>query len=297
MEALAGRQDRAGLGMVMMLAAWFMFACTDSSVKWLVLGGLGAFQLAFARYGVALILSVISMRHRAFRGTRLTPRQIRLLLLRAVLLVTSTISNFVALRYLSLTMTAAIMFSSPIIVSALAVPLLGEKIGPWRWFAIGLGFVGVLCVVRPFGAGFHWASALIVYNATALALFSIITRKLSGEVATQVMQIWAGAMGTLVLLPLAIWSWQPISGALTWALYLAIGAFAWTGHEIFARAHRYADVSLLMPFSYSYLVYMAGAGWLLFGALPDGMTLVGAGIIVVSGLIIWWRENRPGGAT
>ena len=265
-------------------------------VKTLTADGIPPMQALWSRYTVHTVLILLIFMPRSGLAI-LRTRHPRLQLTRGALLLGMTALYFTTLKYLPFAEAVSILQIAPLMITVMAALILHEKIGPWRWFAIGLGFVGVLCVVRPFGAGFHWASALIVYNATALALFSIITRKLSGEVATQVMQIWAGAMGTLVLLPLAIWSWQPISGTLTWALYLAIGAFAWTGHEIFARAHRYADVSLLMPFSYSYLVYMAGAGWLLFGALPDGMTLVGAGIIVVSGLIIWWRENRPGGAT
>ncbi|WP_338055532.1 DMT family transporter [Shimia biformata] len=290
---MAGKQDRVGLGMLLMLGAYLLFAATDTSVKWQVTAGVGAFQLAFARYGVQFALSLATSGHPSRFFGSVTRRQAQLLALRAALLVTSTISNFIALRYLTLTVTSAIMFSSPFIVCFLAVPMLGERIGPWRWSAIAIGFVGVMFVVRPFGEEFHWAALLSLYNAFALAMFSIITRMLSGEVSTGVMQATAGLSGTVVLLPFAVWTWQPIGGVADWVLFLGIGLTAWIGHECFARAHRYAEVSFLMPLSYSYLIFMSVAGWLFFGNVADAMTFTGAGIIVISGLIIWWREKRP----
>lgn len=285
------RQDRASLGIVMMLAAWFLFSVVDTSVKWLVLLGLPAFQLAFMRYFVHFILSIAAVARADSLFGKSTPNQMGLLLLRAGLLVSATVLNFIALKYLPLTTIASIMFSSPIIVSALSVPLLGERVGPWRWLAIMLGFVGVLVVIRPFGAEFHWASALIVYNATALGLFSIITRKLAGAVPAQTMQIYMGAVGTLVLMPMAIWTWTNPETPLDWILMVGIGFWAWLGHDIFSRAHGYAPASALMPFAYSFIIYMALLSYLVFGDLPDTATILGAAIIVVSGLLIWWREN------
>lgn len=286
------KQDRARLGIALTLLSWALFATVDTTVKWLVLTGLAPFQLAFLRYAVSfgLTLSVGAGSGRLFG--RVTPQQAGLLFIRAALLVSATVCNFYALRFLSLTVTSAIMFSSPIIVCALSVPLLGERVGPRRWAAILLGFAGVLTVVRPFGETFHIASLLIMYCATALALFSIITRRLSGEIAPQVMQSYMGSIGTITLLPFAIATWEAPTSLNQWLLCGLIGASAWAGHEVFARAHLYAGVSTLMPFSYSYLAYMTFSGWLIFATLPDAVTLIGAGIIVVSGLIIWRQETK-----
>ena len=288
----AARQDRAGLGIALILTAWLLFTVVDTTVKWLVLAGLAAFQLAFLRYAVSFGLTLIVGAGSGRLFGRVTALQAALLCLRAGLLVSATVCNFYALRFLSLTVTSAIMFSSPILVCALSVPLLGERVGPKRWFAILLGFAGVLGVVRPFGEEFHWATLLILYSATALALFSIITRRLSGEIAPQVMQSYTGAMGTVVLFPFAIWTWQTPTGSEQWLLCLLFGACAWGGHELFARAHLFAGASTLMPFSYSYLANMSVASWLVFASLPDAPTVLGAGIIVLSGLIIWRQETR-----
>lgn len=289
---LAPRQDRLGLGIVMMLGAWFLFSLTDTTVKWLVVAGVSAMQLAFFRYAVALGLSLA----RGARGPLLPPlsrRHLALLLLRAFCLISATALNFIALRYLSLTVTSAIMFSSPIIVCALSGPLLGEQVGPRRWAAIVLGFIGVLIVIRPLGAEVHWSAILIVYNATALALYAIITRQLSGVISPQTMQLTMGAAGTLALLPLAVLTWHSPDTGAGWVLMVAVGALAWAGHELFARAMLYGDASTLSPYQYSFILYMTVAGFLVFGDLPDLWTLVGAAVIVVSGLIIWKRESRP----
>lgn len=285
------REDRPGRGILLMLLAYFLFSLTDTSVKWMSLAGLPALQLAFMRFGVHLALSTGPMLGRDHSGFTAPRAQALAMLGRAVLLVTSTVTNFIALRYLDLTVTAAIMFSSPIIVSALSVPLLGEKVGLWRWSAIVVGFVGVLIVVRPWSADFHWAALLSLTAATALALFSIMTRKLAGVAAPRTMQLYVGLVGTCALLPAAVITWESPETTLNWVLMFAIGFFAWSGHHFFGQAHGYAPASVLMPFSYSFLIYLAIAGFLVFGTVPDALTVLGALVIALAGLVIWWRER------
>ena len=170
--------------------------------------------------------------------------------------------------------------------------LLGERVGPWRWFAIILGFMGVLVVIRPFDAEFHWIALLNVYNAFSLALYSIITRKISGIVAAETMQFYMGAFGAIALAPFAYWAWIPPETTLQWALMIGLGVWGWAGHEIFSRAHAYAPANTLMPYTYSFLLYLAVASYIVFRDVPDGWTLLGAAIIVTSGFIIWWRTAR-----
>lgn len=286
------REDNPGRGIGLMLLAYALFACTDTSVKWLSLAGLPAMQLAFMRFGVHLALSTGPMVTSADHSGWTAPRAQALAMLgRGALLLVSTTTNFIALKYLDLTVSAAIMFSSPILVSALSVPLLGERVGPWRWAAILLGFMGVLIVVRPWSAEFHWAAILSLTSATALALFSILTRRMSGVAAPRTMQLYAGLVGTVVLAPVAFWVWESPATPLDWGLMVAIGGFAWAGHHFFSQAHGFAEASVLMPFSYSFLIYLAISGFLVFGTVPDAMTLMGAVVIAGAGLIIWWRER------
>lgn len=288
----ATRRDAPGLGIALMLGAWATFSLVDTSVKWLALAGLPALQLAFMRFATHLVLSTGPMLGRDHSGWTAPRRVAAVLLLRGALLATATVCNFFALRHLDLATVAAITFAAPIIVSALSVPLLGERVGRMRWAAIAVGFVGVLVVVRPWGEAFHPAMLLSCVVPMVLALFSILTRRMAGVAAPRTMQLYAGLVGAVVLAPAAWTVWTMPATATEWALLLGIGAFAWFGHDLFGRAHNYAPASVLMPFSYSFLVFMAATGWAVFGTVPDGGTALGAAVIAASGLVIWHRETR-----
>ena len=290
--AAQATQDRAALGIMMTLGAYFFFMLIDTSVKWLVLAGLPAFQLAFMRYLPHFLISTVLLLRKGMSWSSFQSQYMGLVLLRGFLLASATLFNFITLNYLSLTVTGSIMFSAPIIVCALSWPLLGERVGPWRWAAIMVGFIGVLVVIRPFDANFHWIALLNVYNAFALALYSIITRKISGVVAAETMQFYMGAFGAIMLFPLALISWTPPASTLDWMLMVGLGIWGWAGHEIFSRAHAYAPANTLMPYTYSFLLYLAVASYVVFNDIPDGYTVLGASIIVLSGLVIWWRAMR-----
>ena len=139
----------------MMLAAYLTFSFIDTSVKWLVLLGLPAIQLAFMRYAGHFAVSLVLFVRGGAEFGRLSSPRIGLLVLRAALLALATACNFYALRFLPLPVTASILFSAPLLVTALSGPLLGERVGPWRWGSVLLGFVGVLIVMQPLGDGFH----------------------------------------------------------------------------------------------------------------------------------------------
>jgi drug/metabolite transporter (DMT)-like permease len=241
------------------------------------------------RYLPHFVISTVLLLRKGDGWNSFQSAHMGLVLLRGFLLASATLFNFITLNYLSLTVTGSIMFSAPIIVCALSWPLLGERVGPWRWFAIILGFIGVLVVIRPFDAAFHWIALLNVYNAFSLALYSIITRKISGVVAAETMQFYMGAFGAITLFPFAFWVWMPPASMLDWVLMVSLGVWGWAGHEIFSRAHGFAPANTLMPYTYSFLLYLALASYLVFNDVPDQWTLLGAGIIVVSGLIIWRR--------
>ncbi|WP_298841561.1 DMT family transporter [uncultured Roseobacter sp.] len=290
--AARAQEHRPQLGIVMMLAAWFLFALVDTSAKWLVLAGFPAFQLAFMRYAGHFAISLAVTFRNGFDAERLRTGRFFELIFRSSLLISATLGNFYALNFLPLTVISAIMFSSPIIVCFLSLTVLKEQIGPWRWAAILLGFAGVLVVIRPFGESFHPAMILPMYNATALALYSLMTRRLAGLVATETMQFYMGALGTAVLLPFAIWAWVMPADLLGWCLLIGLGVCGWAGHQLLTTAHLFGSASTLMPYTYSFMIYIAGFSWLVFDHLPDLWTVAGALIIVVSGLIIWKREQE-----
>ena len=284
--------DLPRYGIILMLFAWLLFSVVDTSAKWLAVAGIPAFQLAFMRYASHFVISIGAIAKGGIDLDRFKTDHLWQVTSRAMVLVTATLSNFYALQFLPLTVASAIMFSSPVVVCFLSVSVLGEKVGPWRWCAIILGFIGVLIVVRPFGTAFHPAMLLIIYNAIALAYYSIMTRKLSGIVAVETMQFYMGLVGTSVMLPFAVWTWvQPSS---PWAMFVltSLGVFGWAGHQLLTNAHRFGTANQLMPFTYSFLIYVAVWGYLLFGTVPDSATILGAVVIMGAGLIIWKREQK-----
>jgi len=274
-----------------MLAAYALFAVVDTSTKWLLGAGYIAVQLAFLRYAVQFVITSARLAATGTEALREARPLFPALIARAMMLVVATVVNFFALQFLSLAVVSAIMFTAPIIVCALSWPLLGERVGPVRMTAIAFGFLGVLFVIRPFSTDWSWAAALMLIPATGLALYSIMTRKLAGDVDALTMQFVLGLTGTVVILPFALLNWVMPASLMDTVLMLSLGFFAWFGHELLIRAHRDAEASLLMPYTYSYLIYMTFAGYIVFNDIPDVWTLVGAAMICASGLAIWWRTT------
>ncbi len=285
-------ENKARLGIGLMLAAWLMFAVVDTSAKWLVTLGLPAMMLAFFRYAAHFAISIAVILRGGATRDRFQTDHLWQVVSRGLLLAFATLSNFYVLNFLPLTITAAIMFSTPVIVCFLSVTLLGERVGIWRWGAILLGFVGVLIVIQPFGTAFHPAMLLCVAQAVALALYSIMTRQLAGIVSTDTMQFYMGAVGTAVMTPLAIASWQNPTSGTDWLLLIGLGVFGWAGHQLLTNAHRFATANTLMPFTYSFLIYLTVFSFLIFDHIPTIWTLLGALVIMISGLIIWKREAQ-----
>jgi drug/metabolite transporter (DMT)-like permease len=284
-------EDKAMVGIVMMLFAYAAFSCIDTSAKWLALLGLPALQVSFMRYIGHFVVSASLIARGGISRSRFGSDKPLLVILRGFLLMGSTILNFIAVRYLSLTLTSTIMFSAPIIICALSGPLLGERVGIWRWMAIVVGFVGIVIAVRPFNADFHWAVLLSLAGTFCFALYALLTRKLSGIIASDTMQFYSGLVGAVVLAPFAIVTWRNPPEIFDWMLLFGLGFFGWLGHEVLTRAHGYATAATLTPFGYAFIVYLTIWSYFVFDQLPDVWTIAGAAVIVASGLFIWYRER------
>lgn len=281
-------EDRRLHGIALVVLALLAFSGIDTCAKWLVQHGIPTAEVVFVRYAVHLLLVVVLVLPSGepfLRSRRPGP-----VVLRSLFLLGSTLLNFHALGTLPLTMTTAIMFTGPLWVCMLSIPLLGETVGPRRWTAILVGFAGILVAMRPWSGTLHVAVAFSFGAALCGALYSIFTRKLAGRDSTATQQFYAGLVATLGMAPFAFgdWSWprEPAS----WLAFLAIGCFGWGGHQLLIIAHRYAPASTLAPFSYTQIVWMTASSWLIFAQPPDGWILVGAAIVVASGLYIWLRE-------
>ena len=158
---ISPRQNNAAVGIFLMLSAWGLFAVVDTLAKWLVLASISTVQVVFMRYAVQFGCSLIGAAGSFSVTRKMGQKTFFLLSFRAILLVVCTFFNFIAIKYLPLTMTSAIMFSSPIIVASISMVFLREFVDVWKILAIFLGFVGVLVIIRPFDAQFHWAALLL----------------------------------------------------------------------------------------------------------------------------------------
>ena len=288
---LAGQyQDNVRLGIFLMLAAYTLFSFIDVGAKWLAVLGLPALQIAFMRYAGHFVISTALVGRGGYHLSRFSSPHIKLVLLRGVLLMASTVFNFFALRWLPLTLTSTILFSAPIIICFLSWPLLGERVGIYRWSAILLGFAGVAIAIRPFDESFHWAVFLSLSGALCFSLYSLLTRHLSGLVSTDLLQFHSGMVGSVCLLPFALFQWQMPTSLTDGLILVSLGFFGWAGHQVLTIAHNYAPASTLSPFGYSFILFLTVWSYLIFNHLPDRWTIIGAVVIVISGLIIWFRE-------
>lgn len=215
-------------------------------------------------------------------------------LLRAALGI-AMIAGFVyGLRTLPLSTAYAITFVAPLLVTALAVPLLGERVGPRRWAAIGIGLLGVLVVLRPSGAGMaSLAGAAVLGAAVCYALSAITVRLLARTDSTQAMVFWLMALMGAGSALLAWRAWLPVQPAHLW-LIAGVGLSGTLAQVALTEAFRRGEASLVAPLEYSALVWGVLLDATLWGVLPDGVTWLGAGIIVGSGLYLLRRERVRG---
>jgi drug/metabolite transporter (DMT)-like permease len=291
MNVAAPREDRLSLGIGIMCGAVMSFSMIDTSAKWLMLAGLPALQVVLARYAGHFLLSCLITLPReglaAFRSH--SPwRQ----LLRSLFLMASTVLNFMALKYLPITVTTTIFFAGPIVVSLLSMPILGERVGPRRLAAVLVGFLGVLVVIQPFGVAFHPAMFLSLGALFCSSLYFIMTRLLAGIETNATSQLWSSGIATAMIAPMAIREWVWPDDTAVWIVMALIGFWGIVGHTALTTANRFADASLLAPVVYLQLVVATLAGLLLFDTAPTRWTLIGAAIIVGSGIYIWARERR-----
>jgi drug/metabolite transporter (DMT)-like permease len=289
--AVKPREDRLLLGISLVVTAALIFAVLDTNAKWLVVNGYPSLEVVFVRYVVQLAVMLVWLVPRYGVGAFRTASP-RLEVLRALALLGTTAFNFFAIKYLPLTITGSILFASPILVSVLSIPLLGEKVGWRRWLAILAGFAGVLVIIQPGGAEFHPAMFLSLAMVVSYALFNIVNRKLAGVDSTHVQQLYVALVPTICLLPFAFWDWQWPTGPVDWILLLSLGLGGLVGHTILTIAYRYAEASVLSPFIYPQVIFMAVTSWLVFSQ-PPGLTIfIGTPIVIGSGIYIWWREQK-----
>jgi drug/metabolite transporter (DMT)-like permease len=280
-------------GIALMCGAVTCFALLDTTAKYLNLH-MATLQVVWARYTGAFLLPFIVSNPWTQPGLTYTPRP-WLQIFRSVLLLASTMCNFLALRYLQLDQAISITFSTPFFVAALSGPILGEWVRWRRWTAIAVGFVGVLVVTRPGSGSFQPAALLSLTGAMCYALYALSTRILARTDSNATTLFYSNLVGAAAMAPVVPFVWTTPTDALIIVLMVATGAIGSFGHYLLIAAHRLAPAAVLAPFIYTEIPLMIVLGFLVFGNLPTRYTLIGAAIVVASGLYIWHRERQVKG--
>lgn len=281
------RRDNGLRGIGLILLGSVFFSGADVVAKYLA-ATTPASQIVWLRYAVFAAIMLLA----AIPGGlgRLRPKRMGMQILRGAAVTVSSIIFVSSLKYLPIADATATSFVAPLFVTALSIPILGEKVGWRRWTATAVGLLGVLIVVRPGGSEFQPASILPVLSAATWAFSLIVTRMMSATENPVTTLAWSAVVGFLLLSLLQPLDWQPLSASAL-GLGLFIGVTSTIGHWFVILAFRHADASLLAPFSYVQLLWASVFGFFLFAVLPDLFTLLGSVIIAGSGLYTAHRER------
>jgi len=277
-------------GIVAMLIAVGLFSLMDGGLKHLS-AHYPAMQVAAIR-GLSSLPLVMAWVLATGGALGLLRVRWSLHLLRGALSIVMLAAFAYALKRMPLTGAYTLFFVAPLMITALSVPLLGEKVGPRRWTAIGIGLLGVLVVLRPTGEGVMTLAGLaVLVSASAYALSSILVRVLHRTDTAQSMVFVDAAESTGTgALALAWPNWQPLQPGDAWVI-AGVGLSGFLGQVAITEAFRTGEASVVAPFEYSALAWGLGLDWLIWQALPDGWTFAGAGIIVASGIYLIRRER------
>jgi drug/metabolite transporter (DMT)-like permease len=282
------RTDHPFKGIALILLSTIFLGTSDVTSKYLS-ATLPSIEITWIRFVVFALIMVPAM----VPGTplfALKTERLTLQLLRGTALLGSSLFFISGLRYLPMAVASATGFVSPLFVTALSIIFLSEIVGVRRWLATALGLVGVLIILRPGTSAFHVAAFFPVVSALCWAFTLIMTRMMSGRehVLTTMTYSALAGLGILTALVPSVWvtpTWHDI------LFGLLVGVASTAGQWIVVLAFRYADASVLAPFSYTQLVWVSFLGFLVFGEVPDVWTITGAACIVASGLYTAHRER------
>jgi drug/metabolite transporter (DMT)-like permease len=277
--------ERPLFGMILLMCALLCFSCLDTTTKFLT-ATYDVPLIVAMRYIVNLALMVVLLAPRHGRALVHTERT-GLVLMRSALLAAASLFVSLALKRMPVAETTALIFMAPMLVMLLAKPVLGEHIGVVGWMATICGFAGVLLIARP-GSGLDGAGvAFALCVAGVNAAYQLLSRVLARTERT-ISMLFYSALGGAIVFGLAL-PWYldgPPPSALQVMLLLSLGVSGGLGHYFFTAAFRYAPASLLAPVGYIQLLWAGLLGWLVFGHVPDSLTVIGMLIIAASGVAI-----------
>ena len=278
--------ERPFLAIGLVLLAVGLFSIMDALSK-LLAARLDPVEVVWGRYLVILLLLAPPVLRRPLLLATARPL---LQLLRGVSVLGAALLFIAGLQRLALADATAIGFASPLIVTALSIPLLGEQVGIRRWSAVATGFLGVLIVIRPGSGAIGSAAALPLLSAACWALGIVLTRRMGGADQPLTTLAYSTAIGFALsgaALPL-VWRHASLED---WAIMVAMGVLSASGQYLFIAGLVRGAASLLAPFSYSQMIWSTLMGYLVFGAVPEVWTWYGAALVVASGVYIAHRER------
>lgn len=291
-DAPSASLDRPRLGIACAVLGMAGMAVMDGLAKYLV-ERYPVGQVVFSRNLLALLpLCLLLWRKGGIKA--LKTRRPDLQVLRGLLLFVAAVTFFLGLRFLGLAEATVLAFAAPLFITALSVPLLGERVGVHRWSAVILGFVGVLVVVRPGAEAFSLAAALPLTAALLYGLGMIVTRRLSRDDGIAAIAILGNLTTIVASAGLLAFGWVPPAAGDLWA-FAAMGLIGGALTILLIQAYRLAPAAVVAPFDYSALIWAAAIGWLFWREVPGGFVWLGAAIIITSGLYILFRESRRSG--
>ena len=278
-------------GALLALLAFGIFSTHDVIVK--VLGGAySPFQIVFFSVLLSFPLATVMLMRDAKPGT-LVPRHPWWLALRTVAAVATGVSVFYAFSVLPLTQVYAILFATPLLITILAIPILGERVRLRRWMAVLIGLAGVLIVLRPGQTELSLGHISALIGAVGGALASIVVRKVGNEERPAVMLLYPMVFNFLLMacvLPF-VYVPMPIEDL---GLLAVIATFAWIASRLVIAAYQAGEAAIIAPMQYSQIVWASIFGYVFFGEVIDRATAIGAAVIIASGLYIVLRESRSG---
>jgi drug/metabolite transporter (DMT)-like permease len=285
---VSGHVNEPLRGIGLNLMAGIVFCAADTIAKNLA-GEVAIVQITWTRYVVFALMALLLTTR--IRGASFFVHQPKLQVARGLCLVCSSLLFVLGIRDVGLAEATTIGFIGPILVTFLSIPLLGERVDASRWIALAGGMLGVLVVLRPGSGAFHPEGLYRVASALFWSVGVILTRRMTATERAETTMFWSAVSGLVALSVIIPFQFVPPT-AMQLGLSIGQGVLSSLGQWLVILALRFTPVSTLAPYSYMQLLWMTIAGFLVFGVLPDGWTLVGAAIIAGSGIFIAQRERR-----
>ena len=276
-------------GLVAMWVAVASFSIADAIAKWHGQEGFAAVQIVFFRYFFGLIPVAIALYVAGFHQVRTNRPAAHVF--RGVLMSVALALFFWGLKYVPLAEAIAVAFTAPLFITALSVPVLGERVGMARWLAVIVGFAGMLVIVRPGADTFQPEMLILVAGTAVFALGITYTRRLARTETVTTMFTWTTIVAIAVFAPLAWWTWK-LPQADHLAGFAVLGLIGGMAHYLVIVAYRNAAAAVIAPQEYMALVWGAIIGWIIWSEVPSGWTWLGAAIVAGAGGFIALRETR-----